>query len=311
MNGFRGQFFHWIEPYLSKSLADGFRELLEHKHLYQNHIVSFPEFDTVLKGLEPSFALLLEGSTTSPPFDFAKECREIYESKTELEWRIENPFGRKDIGFVADPSQLGKPVHSVGFTPPTIKSFCHVCQSVEPYNFEHGIDLLEEFRGIEQRGTPITEQVFVIAYQCQACKALPEVFMVRRHGIKLTLSGRTPMEQVVVPRFLPKPQSEFFSDAVVAYNSGQVLAGNFLLRVFIEQYVRSFCADPLSQDIDALFTEYGAQLPEDFKQRFPSLRHIYNLLSDDIHRATASEETFVRSKDDLETHFEAKRLFGI
>lgn len=313
MNGFQSQLFHLMQPRLSAILTESFREILEHKHLYQNLPVAFPEFDVVFESLEPEFASLFCGTTPSPrtsEVGLRKECQEIYELSTELEWRIEYPFwsrgGRPPLPFQSDDLKA-----SISFTPATITAFCRVCQDVEPYNFEYGTDILEESRGIENRETQITEQVFAIAYRCQRCKSLPEVFMVRRQGMKLILSGRTPIEEVPRPKYLPKEQGKYFSDAVVAYNSGQVLAGNFLLRVFIEQYVRSVCNNPLSQGIDALFNEYGAKLPEDFKERFPSLRHVYDRLSDDIHRATASEETFVKSKKDLETHFDAKRLYGI
>jgi hypothetical protein len=319
MNEFQCQLFHLMEPRLSALLAKEFGEVLEHKHLYQNHAVAFPEFDVMFKGLEPELASHFSGarppispsplpSPGSPQTDLKGECQEIYESGTEFEWRIENPSQRRG-GFL--PSQSDDLEVPISFTPPTIKVFCHVCQDVEPYNFEYGTDILEEFRGIENRETQTTEQVFAIAYQCQGCKSLPEVFMVRRQGMKLILSGRTPIEQVPIPNYLPKEERKYFSDAVVAYNSGQVLAGNFLLRVFIEQYVRSVCDNPHCQDIDALFNEYNTKLPEDFKQRFPSLRHVYDRLSDDIHRATASEECFVESKKDLEAHFDARRVYEI
>lgn len=311
MNGFRYHLFCLMQPYLSELLAESFGVVLERKHLYQNFAPAFPEFDIVFKDLKPEIDSWLSGSVPSPgsrPIDLKKECQEVYKSSTELDWRIEDPLWKPGRPLPLPQSEVSEVL--ISFAPPTIKVFCCVCQDIEPYNFEYGKDLLEEFKDVERRKDQIT-QVFAFAYRCQGCKSLPEVFMVRRQGMKLILSGRTPIEQVPTPKCLPKEQRKYFSDAVVAYNSGQVLAGNFLLRVFIEQYVRSECHNQGSQDVEALFNEYGAKLPEDFKQRFPSLRDIYNRLSDDIHRAAASEETFVEAKKDLEKHFDARRLYEI
>ena len=127
--------------------------------------------------------------------------------------------------------------------------------------------------------------------------------------MKLTLSGRTPMEQFKVPKLFPKARRRFISDAAIAFNSGQVLAANFLLRTFIEQYVRAETDNLQSQDLDDIFAKYGVKLPDDFKQRFPSLKSIYETLSVDIHSATGSQATFLKARKDIETHFDAKRIF--
>jgi hypothetical protein len=148
-------------------------------------------------------------------------------------------------------------------------------------------------------------------YQCQACKSIPEAFLIRRQESKISLSGRTPMEIVKVKNFLPKKQRKFCANAIVAYNSGQVLAGNFLLRTFIEQYIRDECKDPESRDVDDLFRKYGETLPEDFKQHFPSLQKVYDQLSNDIHGAVGSEAIFIKARADIEEHFDARRIFKL
>ena len=51
--------------------------------------------------------------------------------------------------------------------------------------------------------------------------------------MKISLNGRSPMEATNVPDYLPKDQKKYFSDALIAYNSGQILAGIFLLRIFV------------------------------------------------------------------------------
>ena len=158
---------------------------------------------------------------------------------------------------------------------------------------------------------PVNEQIFSLAYQCQSCKSIPEIFMVRRDNLKFVQSGRTPMEEIEIPSCLPKKQKKYFSNAIIAFNSGQTLASNFLLRAFIEQYIRSLSATPDSQNIDALFVEYGKDLPDDFKQRFPSLQSVYDKLSEDLHMATASENVFLQVRIDIEKHFKARELFEL
>jgi hypothetical protein len=52
------------------------------------------------------------------------------------------------------------------------------------------------------------------------------------------LSGRAPIEHVLVPNVIPKNAAGFFKDALIAYQSGQTLAALFLLRTLIEQWLK-------------------------------------------------------------------------
>jgi len=54
-----------------------------------------------------------------------------------------------------------------------------------------------------------------------------------------------------------------------------------------------------------------AGLPEDFKQRFPSLNNIYGDLSSAIHRADPNDELFNGTKEKIIEHFKAKDLFKL
>ena len=103
---------------------------------------------------------------------------------------------------------------------------------------------------------------------------------------------------------------KFYSDAVVAFQSGQVLAANFLLRVLIEQWVLQIIPQNTGS-ADKNLDEYVAALPQDFRDRFPVLRETYSKLSADIHNATGSPERFEESQKDLLTHFEARKLFEL
>src|SRR4030042_4379170 len=134
--------------------------------------------------------------------------------------------------------------------------------------------------------------------------------MIRRKGLKLNLEGRSPIEHVAVPKVIPKKQDKYYSDAIIAHNSGQTLAGLFLLRTFIEQYIRNLY-NRSELPVDQLIEQYMASLPTDFKSRFPSLQDMYSQLSEAIHMATASEELFASTVEKINRHFDAKRLFGL
>lgn len=81
--------------------------------------------------------------------------------------------------------------------PPDVKLFCQKCDSREAFNLV-AADVIATAGGV---------QVFGLTYLCQACKAVPDVFLVRRDGVRLTLCGRAPMENVEVPDSVPNRTS--------------------------------------------------------------------------------------------------------
>jgi hypothetical protein len=99
----------------------------------------------------------------------------------------------------------------------------------------------------------------------------------------------------------------FYRGAVVAHQSGQTLAGIFLLRKLIEQWARSKA--PLGQlPADAVLDAYMATLPENFKSQFKSFRELYGDLSVDIHAAKGDPDRFNEAHDNIVEHFKARRL---
>jgi len=304
MNPIQYGFFQRMQPYFKSSIENELKLLFETKHLYQNVKVELPDLNIAQKELKELFKKSPKnypGADSDDPIEYFRI------SPSEIQWTINNPGMRRiPMATPGENTDVG-----IEFTPPTVKLFCGSCKRVEPFNFQYGEDFLKEFIGVRGFSEPINEQVFSLAYQCQSCKSTPEIFIVRRDGLKLILSGRTPIEEIEVPSFLPKEQRKFFSNATIAFNSGQILAGKFLLRTFIEQFIRDFANDKTSQDIDALFEKYGGSLPDDFKQRFPSLAKIYSLLSTHIHSADSTTDLFIQAQKDIQEHFEAKRLFKI
>jgi hypothetical protein len=305
MNSLQFKIFSLVTPHFASSIETGLKELLEKKHLYQNVKIELPDTSIIEQAIKD----YRSGSTPSPHSHAQENTSDfISSSLSKTEWTIKNPSGRRSLPLGGSSELV---YASVEFVPPTVKLFCRVCERIEAYNFLHGQDLLSDFRKPDLSPELENKQIFSLEYQCQSCKSIPEILLVQREKLKVIQCGRSPMEEIDIPSYLPKQQKKFFSDAIIAFNSGQVLAGNFLLRTFIEQYVRSLSSFPNSQNIEALFTEYHKTLPDDFKQRFPSLQSVYDKLSNDLHMATASENTFQQTRADIEKHFKAKEVFEV
>lgn len=248
--------------------------------------------------------------------DREKIYRETYDAIPYVRWDIIDPDGPVRLGAyltskIKQPSEDDDTYFAFNIVMPTIKIYCAQCRNVEAYNFIGLYEVLHNQLSILENQP---DQVFVFNYLCQSCKGTPEIFMVRKHELKLSITGRTPMEQVITPHFLPKGKKDYYSDALIAYNAGQFLPGVFMLRTFIEQYLRSQSATPNADKMDILFAEYGEKLPQDFKNRFPSLKDVYDSLSTIIHMGDRSERAdavFQKSKQDIEKHFNAKHIFEI
>lgn len=203
-----------------------------------------------------------------------------------------------------------KSAYEFTLDPPDVKLFCDYCRRVEAFNSISS----QEATGRSELESDIkakeATQVFVLSFLCQSCKRVPEIFLLRREGLKLTLCGRAPIENANVPRVIPKAVREFYSGGLVAHQSGQTLAGLFLLRTLIEQWARSQVKEAAAR-ADELMDKYMATLPDDFKGRFPSMRSLYDNISADLHNALGSGDLFDRALSEITEHFDARRLFRL
>lgn len=273
-------------------VAEALKRLLETKHLYQSVVVNADDFENDFWNRVSNDVKDHLGSNDIFPDD-----------GFHMPWNPDEDYGVTPISA----NRLGVP--RVVFKPLHVKVFCRICQRVEPFNpvaAGSAVDSTKYERPII-KGEPAIEQVYSFTLLCQSCKRFPEVFLVRRTGPKLVLSGRSPMEHVPVPQFVPKEIEQYYSGSVIAYQSGQTLAALFLLRTACEQWARKF-ADPRDFADDAM-KKYMAKLPEDFKSRFPSLPDIYSKLSADIHAAIGSTQLFEQMIKDLNEHFQARQVF--
>ena len=192
----------------------------------------------------------------------------------------------------------------LGFSMPPVRLLCSICDDVEAFNL-----FVEETPGgqVSSLGKP-GQQVFWFPLQCQSCKNSVVVLLIRRIGRKLTLVGRSEIQEVKVPSYIPKAQRQFYSEAMIDFQCNSILSGLFMLRTLIEQYMHVATDNPGLRG-EPLYTEYAKKLPEDFNSRFPSLGAAYNELSIALHNASDDPEIFEVQKKHIEDHFEALVVF--
>jgi hypothetical protein len=151
--------------------------LLESKHLYQSATVQpSPLLDSFLKRVHESHTGYVVDS-------FSESIRANW-------FPIDKSSGNTDWG-----KQL-----AIQFVTPDVKLFCETCYRVQAFNSIRSADLLwqEPLTNIYALSGS-TVQIFGFSFLCQSCKSVPEAFLVRRQGMKLTNSGRSPIEHVDVP----------------------------------------------------------------------------------------------------------------
>jgi hypothetical protein len=197
-----------------------------------------------------------------------------------------------------------------------VKLYCSHCKQREtfsPTSFVDSTDAIIQRHSVEHRVAPppTMYQIFTLLYQCEVCRAVPVVYLVKFHDWKLIIEGRSPFGEVEVPDFIPKDERKLFSNAIVAAQTGHELAGVFYLRCFIEQFARRQTRIKDRQAGDAILAEYQSRLPLPQRDYMPSLRAQYETLSAAIHEATSDEALFNRVKEEIVRHFDFRRIFKI
>jgi hypothetical protein len=199
------------------------------------------------------------------------------------------------------------------------KLFCSKCGTSEVFRPVWFHDLTNELLTVQRFGhssapavnVPTHFQLFTILLQCQLCMGKPEAVLVRREQWKLSLHGRSPMEHVDVPKFIPKEEQHLFRDAVIAAHGGKMLAALFYLRVFIEQFARRVTGETERRYGFELMEDYGKTIPDAHRGTMPSLREWYDKLSEPIHAAKEDEKLFEAAKEAISQHFEIRKVFKI
>ena len=275
-----------LENDLSNCIQNSIKTLLETKHLYQSVKI---EFENLLKSALDNCPVEIKEKLIVPRF---------YKTLNSF-WNIYNPSTH--VPQPISPSNISN--NELVVYPPDTKLYCSTCKRIEAYN-------PQSVETISKNKINEIIQVFYISFLCQSCKETPEAFLIRREGLKLIICGRAPIEHIEVPKDIPKQVRKFYSDAILAYQSGQVLAGVFLFRTLIEQWALNVVQNK-KLPADKLIDKYMDSLPIDFKGRFASLRDLYGKLSNDIHKAIGSDKLFNEANSILDQHFEARRIFKL
>jgi len=300
--------------YIAGQITAAFKKLLSEKHLYQSVELDLSGINTTTAAVEvqkiPRAPLNSGAKTSRPPLDAVIEAGQNYANK---KWRpvigsareFEAGVGGQRYGPAPIPAMQVS--NMVIFEVPSIQTFCSSCKDSWPFNPIGEVANVGEFQ----------DQWFYLGYQCQKCQVLPVWFMIRRDKLKLRLCGRDPIEAIPAPKELPKAYSKYYSDAQIAHQTGQTLAGIFLLRTFIEQFWRS---EPAVQAVikeksratgDELGNAYQATLKPAFRDSFPSLSDVYGRLSAAMHEANADPALFEDCRDKILHHFDGRKAFRI
>jgi hypothetical protein len=186
------------------------------------------------------------------------------------------------------------------------KLFCRHCKRIEPHAAAGNMDTFgpPESKVGNTPGQPTLD--FRITYRCLSCRVTQSSFLVRKSGLRLTLCGRAPIETVLIGKDIPKNVSKYLVSALVAFNSGAVLAAIMYLRTLIEQWLKSLGMQNLRAE-EAL-DWYMSTLPDYFRDQFPSLRDGYAKLSAALHNAEDDTTLFETWAANIDEHFEARRV---
>jgi hypothetical protein len=286
--------------------AGQLRLLLETKHLYQK------------VSLQPN-ELLAE---LAPPAPTKSLLGQIGENENETFQRLASSFLDETLTvsnmLVIDNKQPARCL-VVG----NVKLFCAKCGGKEAFRPIWFEDVTSQIRLLYyQQNVAVTPsfklsfwasfQHIVLVFQCQHCEGRPEAFLLKRDGLDLYLEGRSPIEHVEIHPSLPKKEGKWFRDAVVAHQSGKTLAGLFYLRTFVEQFGRKMTGmlnDKKSGD--EIMSAYSDGLPDKVRDVAPSLKELFEKLSEAIHGAKEDTELFDRAKEKIEEHFEFRRLYRL
>lgn len=282
-----------IKNDLTKVVQAAVLELLEKKHLYQSATA-----DVV-----PTVA----EHRLSPPKYQKEYIDDRFGSITDWPWYVQERGGLRTPVFGSEIFES----NDITWEAPHIKTYCTKCKRQEPYSLTSASNLLNA--STNHRGGVQTDkgkvEYYILSYVCQSCRGVPEVFVIRRLGNRLSLVGRGPMEHVEVPKEIPDEVRKFYSGAVVAYQAGQPLSGVFMLRTLIEQWARLFAT--ATDKADVVMDQYMNTLPQEFSSKFPSLREIYGQLSVAIHSASVEDGLFDSTSSAICRHFRARDLFEL
>ncbi len=313
-----------------RQIPQAFQTLLSEKHLYQSVTVNLTDFPSAAASAIPA-------PPPRPPTSFNNVSRPTLQAVQEtpaglmqrakrfidLPWAFSsgNQWPFIDALKSAEVSAMTTKTAIASLPPialPTIKVPCDICDSVlPPHHFQGnswGSGPYPTCFSISTKEGAVPGQDFCLTFRCQSCtpeQSQPVTFLVHREGLKLRLVGRSRLERIEVPRFIPKEEADFFREVEIAQKAGKGLAAIFYLRVFIEQHMRRVAGTKGQATGDELAREYVKYLPEDYPKKYPSFRVHYENLSIAIHSAMETPELLESVMAALIDHFKYLDLFPL
>jgi len=281
---------------LNRQARDQLKLLLETKHLYQKVTIDVEKIIGEISQLVNEAVVRKQFQhdlMQIPSLRFTPTDRPL---KFEKEW--------------------GSSVSTLQLLLSNVKVFCDECKSREVFSPIWFLDVASALTQpnchafLDQR-LPDTFQIFFLAYQCQRCKGVPIAFQVRRDRWSLILEGRSPIEHIELPSFIPDQESWLIRDALIAKNTGKFLAALFYLRTSLIRFARRQTGVGEEKTDEEIMTVYGEGLPSRIRDEMPSLREWYDKLSKALHEAREDGDLFEEARAEIERHFDMRRLHRI
>jgi hypothetical protein len=281
---------------ISREAGKKLKMLLEEKHIYQQVVIDGKALVSAWAAKVKSHGVITEEG------EFDKDYFSLGDGQVE--------FVRPGLAAQASPS--------LTLIVENPKLFCTICGEREVFRPVWYQDVVNELRkprtfssAQEAKSALDGFQLFYLTFQCQRCLGRPESFIVRRDGWKLGLHGRSPMEHVDVPKYIPKQERDHFRDALIAVHGGKPLAGLFYLRMFMELFARRATGETGKCYGDELMEAYYKILPPEHRGSLPNFKEWYGKLSEPVHTGKADEALFEEAREALDRHFDMRRLFKI
>jgi hypothetical protein len=267
------------------------KELIDTKHLYQFLHIDFTNAVSTRAAEESAYSRRnnQKGATTKDIIP--RLCKEMAGRPW---WLGHLPSGASVKG------------DTILVSMPPFATFCDRCKDVEAFGLKVPDAFIVSYDGLSPG-----EQVFCFELLCQRCRGFVVIFTVKKTGDKLQIVGRSEFEGVTFPEGIPKAQQKFYSQAVIAYQAGHFMAAICVLRVVVEQHMRSVVEDSKKMKADEVCDAYMDTLPPDFKSRWPSFKDIYGKLSEAVHSANTSDKLFETQRADIDKHFKALKMYNL
>ncbi len=291
--------YTYLRAWVSTQATQELKKLLEEKHLYQKFTIDQTE---VVRKLSKRLTNPLEAKFTTWAHS------ELPKEKFSVSIQQLSVVPRGSTATQA-PSQLW-----IMLPHPSLYCNSKGCKRRETFTpiwFTEVSQAMSATVIPKQVTLPDGFQMFTLVYQCQRCLGTPEAFLVRRDKWTFYLEGRSPIERVEVPKFVPEKEEHYYSDAIVAFNSGKVLAALFYLRTFVEQFARRITGKTGRATGEEILDAYYETLSLNRRSDMPSLREWYEKLSVPLHAGKDDAEVFTNAKEAIDKHFDIRRVFGM